>query len=130
MQEPMKSKRGHGAASTGPWDGWCLSQVHRGGKRCQRQEPHHWSRGAVDGETDKKEEGKASVSTAPKTNKASPAFNIVDLHMPSMWPSAAVDTHREMVIKDYQKCILTFLFSFKKIKKKCDYLLSLLFLHF
>lgn len=86
--------------------------------------------GAVDGETDKKEEGKASVSTAPKTNKASPAFNIVDLHMPSMWPSAAVDTHREMVIKDYQKCILTFLFSFKKNKKKCDYLLSLLFLHF
>lgn len=85
---------------------------------------------AVDRETDKKEAGKASVSTAPKTNKESPAFNIVDLHMPSMWPSAAVDTHWEMVIKDYQKCILTSLFSFKKIKKKCNYLLSLLFLHF
>lgn len=37
----------------------------------------------------------------------------MDLYMPSMWPLTAVDTHREMVITKYQKCILTF-FSFKK----------------
>lgn len=64
----------------------------------------------VDGETGKKEEGKAPDIIAPKTNRAGAGFNIIDLNMLSMWPSAAIDTHREIVITKYQKCILTFLF--------------------
>lgn len=52
----------------------------------------------MDGERGKKEEGKAPDVTAPKANKASVVLNTMDLHMPSMWPLTAADTHREMVI--------------------------------
>lgn len=64
----------------------------------------------VDGEAGKREEGKAPDVVVPKTDKARAVFNIVDLRVPGMWPSAAADTCREMVIIKSQKCILTFLF--------------------
>lgn len=64
----------------------------------------------VDGEAGEKQEKEGPGITAPKPNKASAVFNAVDLRTPSTWPSAAVNTHREMVITKYQKCILTFFF--------------------
>ena len=71
----------------------------------------------VDGETHKKEEGKAAGIAAQQANKGTAVFNIADLHMPRTWLSTAVDTHREMVVTKHQKSILTCFFPLKNEQK-------------